>query len=30
MARIDESGDLDDDTEKEVDGIVSAFAKTFA
>ena len=30
MARIDESGDLDDDTEKEVDGIVAAFAKTFA
>ena len=30
MARIDETGDLDDDTEKEVDGIVSAFAKTFA
>ena len=30
MVRIDESGDLDDDTEKEVDGIVSAFAKTFA
>ena len=30
MARIDESGDLDDDTEKEVDGIVSAFARTFA
>ena len=30
MARIDETGDLDDDTEKEVDGIVAAFAKTFA
>ncbi|MYE02712.1 MAG: F0F1 ATP synthase subunit alpha, partial [Alphaproteobacteria bacterium] len=30
MARIDESGDLDDDTEKEVDGIVATFAKTFA
>jgi F-type H+-transporting ATPase subunit alpha len=30
MARIDETGDLDDDTEKEVDGIVSAFARTFA
>ena len=30
MARIDETGDLDDETEKEVDGIVSAFAKTFA
>ncbi len=30
LARIDESGDLDDDTEKEVDGIVAAFAKTFA
>ena len=30
MVRIDESGDLDDDTEKEVDGIVAAFAKTFA
>ncbi len=30
IARIDESGDLDDDTEKEVDGIVSAFARTFA
>ena len=30
MVRIDESGDLDDDTEKEVDAVVSAFAKTFA
>ena len=30
MARIDETGDLDDDTEKEVDGVVAAFAKTFA
>ncbi len=30
MARIDETGDLDDDTEKEVDGIVAAFARTFA
>ncbi|MYE59749.1 MAG: F0F1 ATP synthase subunit alpha [Alphaproteobacteria bacterium] len=30
MVRIDETGDLDDDTEKEVDAVVSAFAKTFA
>ena len=30
MARIDESGDLDDDTEKEVDAVVAAFARTFA
>ena len=30
MARIDATGDLDDDTEKEVDAVVAAFAKTFA
>ena len=30
MARIDETGDLDGDTEKEVDAVVAAFAKTFA
>ena len=30
MARIDETGDLDDDTEKQVDAVVAAFAKTFA
>ncbi len=30
MARIDATGDLDDDTEKEVDAAVAAFAKTFA
>ena len=30
MARIDVTGDLDDDTEKEVDAVVAAFAKTFA
>ncbi|MCY3982152.1 MAG: F0F1 ATP synthase subunit alpha, partial [Alphaproteobacteria bacterium] len=30
LARIDETGDLDDDTEKEVDAVTAAFAKTFA
>ena len=30
MARIDETGDLNDDTEKEVDAVVAAFAQTFA
>ncbi len=30
MAHINETGDLDDDTEKEVDAVVAAFAKTFA
>ncbi len=30
MARIDETGDLDDDTEKAVDAAVAAFARTFA
>ena len=30
MARIDETGDLDDDTEKEVDEVVAAFSRTFA
>ena len=30
MARIDETGDLDGDTEKEVDAVVAAFAQTFA
>ncbi len=30
MARIDETGDLDDETEKELDAVVAAFAQTFA
>ena len=30
MAAINESGDLDDDAEKQVEAIVSSFAKTFA
>ena len=30
MARIDETGDLDDAAEKELDAVVAAFAKTFA
>ncbi len=30
LARIDATGDLDDDTEKEVDAVTAAFAKTFA
>ena len=30
MARIDETGDLDDDTEKQVDEAVAAFARSFA
>ena len=30
MARIDETGDLDDAAEKELDAVVAAFAQTFA
>ena len=30
MARIDETGDLDDETEKELDTVAAAFAQTFA